>query len=273
MASETVDPIYWSHPQPSWAVPPEPLVHSINRCSSATTGIRSCNLATFSMRGNHLPIRPLRVCPSHAASDSILANANFMCQLHMPVRYVNYKYQLHMSITYVNYICQLHMPITYGNYICQLHMPITYANYICQLHMPITYANYICQLHMPITYANYICKLANSIQLPTTYSQFVRKKLFGKWQTPLSGCTFSLQTSTEMLGYDVSSRIPFSLQTSTEMLGYDVSSGIPFSLHTSTEMLGYDVSSGLPFSLHTSAEMLGYEVLSNTIDVHKQRYD
>ena len=53
MASETVDPIHWSHPQPSWAVPPERLVHSINRCSSASAGIRSCNLATFSMRGNH----------------------------------------------------------------------------------------------------------------------------------------------------------------------------------------------------------------------------
>ena len=33
---------------------PELLVHSINRFSSATTGIRSCNLATISMRGNHL---------------------------------------------------------------------------------------------------------------------------------------------------------------------------------------------------------------------------
>ena len=54
MASETVDPIDWSHPPPSWAVPPERLVHSINRCSSATAGIRSCNFATFSMRGNHL---------------------------------------------------------------------------------------------------------------------------------------------------------------------------------------------------------------------------
>ena len=50
----TENPIDWSHPLPSWAVPPEHLVQSINRCSSATTGIRSCNLATFSMRGNHL---------------------------------------------------------------------------------------------------------------------------------------------------------------------------------------------------------------------------
>ena len=54
MASETVDIIDWSHPQPSCAVLPERLLHCINRCSSATAGIRSCNLATFSMRGNHL---------------------------------------------------------------------------------------------------------------------------------------------------------------------------------------------------------------------------
>ena len=54
MASEKVDSIDWSHPPPSWAVPPDHLVHSINRCSSATAGIRSWNVATFSMRGNHL---------------------------------------------------------------------------------------------------------------------------------------------------------------------------------------------------------------------------
>ena len=51
MASETVDPIDWSHPPPSWAVPPERRVHSINRCSLSSTGNRSCN---FIMRGNHL---------------------------------------------------------------------------------------------------------------------------------------------------------------------------------------------------------------------------
>ena len=72
----TVDPIDWSHAPPSWAVPPERLVHSINRCSSTTAGIRMCNVATFSMRDNHLayaatqgikppclalPMRPLRI--------------------------------------------------------------------------------------------------------------------------------------------------------------------------------------------------------------------
>ena len=31
MASEMVKPIDWSHPPPSWAVPPEHLVHSINQ--------------------------------------------------------------------------------------------------------------------------------------------------------------------------------------------------------------------------------------------------
>ena len=38
MASETVDPIDWSHPPPSWAVPPERLVHSIN-AYAATQGM------------------------------------------------------------------------------------------------------------------------------------------------------------------------------------------------------------------------------------------
>ena len=33
MASETVDPFDWSHPPPSWTVPPERLVHSINQCN------------------------------------------------------------------------------------------------------------------------------------------------------------------------------------------------------------------------------------------------
>ena len=49
MASETVDPIDWSHPTPSWAVLPERLVHSINQCR--LSGTRTCNRST---RGNHL---------------------------------------------------------------------------------------------------------------------------------------------------------------------------------------------------------------------------
>ena len=49
MASKAVDPIDWSHPPPSWAVPFERLVHSINQCS--LSGTRTCNR---SMRGNHL---------------------------------------------------------------------------------------------------------------------------------------------------------------------------------------------------------------------------
>ena len=36
MASETVDPIYWSHPPPAWAV--ERLVHSINNRSNMKSG-------------------------------------------------------------------------------------------------------------------------------------------------------------------------------------------------------------------------------------------
>ena len=49
MASETVDPIDWSHPQPSWVAPPERHVRSINQRN--LSGTRTCN---SSMRGNHL---------------------------------------------------------------------------------------------------------------------------------------------------------------------------------------------------------------------------
>ena len=49
MASETVDPIDWSHPPPSWEVPPGRHVYSINQGN--LSGTRTCNR---SMRGNHL---------------------------------------------------------------------------------------------------------------------------------------------------------------------------------------------------------------------------
>ena len=58
MASETVDPIDWSHPPPSWAVPPESLVHSTNQCN--LSGNRTCNR---SMPDNHL---------AYAATQSML---------------------------------------------------------------------------------------------------------------------------------------------------------------------------------------------------------
>ena len=48
-ASETVDPIDWSHSPPSWVVPPERLVHSINQYNLGVT--RTCK---GSRRGNHL---------------------------------------------------------------------------------------------------------------------------------------------------------------------------------------------------------------------------
>ena len=48
-ASETVDIIDWLHPPPSWAVPPECLVPSINQCNLSRN--QTCNC---SMRGNHL---------------------------------------------------------------------------------------------------------------------------------------------------------------------------------------------------------------------------
>ena len=57
MASETVDPIDWLHPPPSWAVPPERDVQSINRASSA-----GLERATAACEATTLPVRPLRVC-------------------------------------------------------------------------------------------------------------------------------------------------------------------------------------------------------------------
>ena len=44
-----VDPIDWSQPPPSWAVPPERHVHILNQ--SNLSWIRTCNR---SMRDNHL---------------------------------------------------------------------------------------------------------------------------------------------------------------------------------------------------------------------------
>ena len=57
MASETVDPIDWSHPHPHWQYPHERLVHSINECSlsmESTPQPSACEATTF-------PLRPLRV--------------------------------------------------------------------------------------------------------------------------------------------------------------------------------------------------------------------
>ena len=54
MASETVDPIDWSHPPPSWAVPPERLVHKSVHLSGIERATATCEATT-------LPMRPLRV--------------------------------------------------------------------------------------------------------------------------------------------------------------------------------------------------------------------
>ena len=58
MASETVYLIDWSYPPPSWAAPPERLVHIINKCS--LSGNRPCNR---SMRCHHI---------AYAATQGIL---------------------------------------------------------------------------------------------------------------------------------------------------------------------------------------------------------
>ena len=47
---------------PSWAVSPEPLLHSINLCSLSSTGNQPCN---FSIRGNHLAYAATQGIRSH----------------------------------------------------------------------------------------------------------------------------------------------------------------------------------------------------------------
>ena len=51
MAIETVDPIDWSHPPPSWAVTPVWAPPAEYKSVQPLPGI---DPATFSMRGNHL---------------------------------------------------------------------------------------------------------------------------------------------------------------------------------------------------------------------------
>ena len=58
MASETVDPIDWLHPPPSWAVPPERLVHSNN---DLVTVIIHSNNALVSL--HWCAARPVRGMP------------------------------------------------------------------------------------------------------------------------------------------------------------------------------------------------------------------
>ena len=76
-----IHPINWSHPPPSWAVPPERLVHSINRCSSATAGIRPCNLATFSMRGNHLTYATTQYSSSLSSVSPVSSVSTFASEV------------------------------------------------------------------------------------------------------------------------------------------------------------------------------------------------
>ena len=72
MASETVDPIDWPHPPPTLAVPPERLVHSINRCSSVTAGIERATLQPSACEATTLPMRPLRVYKSATRLQTLL---------------------------------------------------------------------------------------------------------------------------------------------------------------------------------------------------------
>ena len=82
MASETVDPIDWSHPPPSWAVLPESLVHCINQCN--LSGNRTCNR---SMRGNHV---------AYAATQGRLI-LHYICIFHSKIS-INHRIYIYIHI-------------------------------------------------------------------------------------------------------------------------------------------------------------------------------
>ena len=73
MASETVDPIDWSHRPPSWAVPPESHVHRMNQCNLSWT--RTYNR---SMRGNHLAYAATQGIISRCVTDKIMDSASYL---------------------------------------------------------------------------------------------------------------------------------------------------------------------------------------------------
>ena len=70
MASETVDPIDWSHHPPLWAVPPERIVHSINQCNRSIRGNHLAYAATQGIKpfqGARAPFTNLHCAPSTSA--------------------------------------------------------------------------------------------------------------------------------------------------------------------------------------------------------------
>ena len=64
MASETVDPIDWSHPPPSWSVPPElHVLYGVNAAYKSQDLVHNRNSHTRlrECQTNALPVRPLMV--------------------------------------------------------------------------------------------------------------------------------------------------------------------------------------------------------------------
>ena len=80
MASETADPIEWSHPPPSWAVPPERHVHSIIQCT--LNGTRTCNR---SMWGNHLAYAATKGMRENNVANNSLSLSLLSLSLTLPL--------------------------------------------------------------------------------------------------------------------------------------------------------------------------------------------
>ena len=93
MASETVDPIDWSHPSPSWAVPPERLLHSINQCN--ISGTRTCNR---SMLGNHL---------AYAATQGIIILQYLQSTADKIFRHINHAHRISIKNVYTKDVTSL----------------------------------------------------------------------------------------------------------------------------------------------------------------------
>ena len=73
MASETVDPIDWSHPQPSWAIPPElHVLHGVNAAYKSQGLLhRDSNTRPRECQTSALPVRPLRVSYIMTPHDNV----------------------------------------------------------------------------------------------------------------------------------------------------------------------------------------------------------
>ena len=102
MVSETVDPIDWLHPPPSWAVPHECLMHSINQCN--LSGTQTCN---HSMRGNHLAYAATQDIKQEISDKTVFVNDAHTGICQKPYLLMPPKYSILMYITQKQHQCQV----------------------------------------------------------------------------------------------------------------------------------------------------------------------